>query len=106
MPPLFALMLLVAQSPTSAQEATRAAVIAAYHTLAPADIESHPIDSVPKGEMDKVDVSAKVRSASFGHTTTLLIPKHPPVGPTLFYVQYGRSTNSAAATFGPFKTKQ
>jgi hypothetical protein len=77
----------------------RDAAIAAYRGLTGAEIEAHPIKALPSGlETVRVDVSARFRSASFGHSTTLLVP---PTGRE-FYVEYGRSTNKPGGLFGPF----
>jgi hypothetical protein len=48
-----------------------------------------------------VDVSERMRSASFGHTTVLLVPPSAQE----FYVEWGRSTNRPPAWFGPFPVK-
>ena len=73
--------------------------IAAYRALASAEVEAKPAAALPRGvSFSRLDVSDKIRSASFGHTTTLLVP---PDGRS-FYVEYGRSTNRPAALYGPF----
>jgi hypothetical protein len=76
------------------------AAVASYHKLASTDLEAKRIASLPP-DLDawtRVDVSEKVRSASFGHTTTLLVSKAADT----FYVEYGRSTNRPRRYFGPF----
>ena len=56
----------------------------------------------------RIDVSDRIRSISFGHSTTLLVPAgvtgHPrnPSRARFFYVEYGVSTNAPGAIFGPF----
>jgi hypothetical protein len=77
--------------------------VAAYHKLASEDIEAKRANlSVEKlADFTRIDVSARVRSASFGHKTTLLVA---PDGHE-FYVEYGRSTNRPARLFGPFPLK-
>ena len=83
------------QLPTERKEA----VVAAYHALTPPDVEAKKIDALPSGvSFERIDVSAKIRSASFGHTTTLLVPADGKQ----FFVEYGRSTNRPASLYGPF----
>ena len=56
----------------------------------------------------EIDVSNPLRSASYGHTTAMLIPSGVtgrPSDPNLatsFYVRYGASTNRPGGVFGPF----
>jgi hypothetical protein len=85
----------------SAEEAPHTAVLAAYHHLPSTEVEARPVDAPPADvtAWARVDVSAKARSASFGHTTTLLVSPHDDV----FYVEYGRSTNRPRRLFGPFR---
>jgi hypothetical protein len=87
-------------------------ILKAYHALPGAEIEKQKIAAVPTGmEFVKIDASDRIRSASFGHTTTLLVPcglagkPEDPNKATAFYVEYGRSTNSPGGTFGPFKLR-
>ena len=47
----------------------------------------------------RVDASQRIRSASFGHQTTLLIDTAQP---KQYWVEYGKSTNAPAALYGPF----
>jgi hypothetical protein len=73
--------------------------VAAYHKLGKATVEKKPIATVPDAnKLERIDVSERFRSASFGHKTTLLVA---PDGKT-FYVEYDKSTNAPAKTFGPF----
>ena len=74
------------------------AVVAAYHALKSPEPQSRKIDQLPEGELQRIEVSERIRSASFGHRTWLLVP----AGGKRFYVEYGRSTNTPAAFFGPF----
>jgi hypothetical protein len=56
-------------------------------------------------ELARIDVTPRMRSASFGHTTTLIVPvpsADAGAAPTQFWVQYGASTNAPARLFGPF----
>jgi hypothetical protein len=68
-----------------------------YQKLPPAAVEAKKVETPPP-DANKIDVSAKVRSASFGHKTWLVVS---PDG-TQFWVEYGRSTNRPGALFGPF----
>jgi hypothetical protein len=79
-----------------------AQVVAAYHALTPQQLAARPGAKVPSGTWERVDVSDRIRSASFGHTTTLAYRKAEGV----FYVEYGRSTNTPAQTFGPFSVQR
>jgi hypothetical protein len=94
----------IAQGAAPAPKAHEA-IVAAYHALTSTEIEAHKVKAPPTEEMENIDVSEQVRSASFGHTTTLWVPKHQAHEGAVFYVHYGRSTNAPAATFGPFKVK-
>ncbi len=71
----------------------------AYQKLTSAEIAAKKVkkDKPPK-DAQRIDVSARIRSASFGHKTWLLVA---PDG-TQFWVEYGRSTNRPGGTFGPF----
>lgn len=81
----------------------REQAIKAYHALAPAVMRASKIDALPSGlAVTRVDVSARMRSASFGHTTTLLVPS----GARSFYVELGRSTNAPSSLYGPFPIKR
>ena len=83
------------------------AVRAAYQSLGSAAVEARPVPALPAGvEFERIDVSEPMRSASFGHTTTLLVPipsgDAGPAFPQQFWVEYGKSTNQPARLFGPF----
>jgi hypothetical protein len=81
---------------------------AAYERLGSVAIEAKPADALPAGvEFGRIDVSERIRSASFGHPTTLLVPTAASgacasAQPCRFWVEYGRSTNATARLFGPF----
>jgi hypothetical protein len=77
------------------------AVVAAYHALKEPEPGSKKIEKLPAREMARIDVSARIRSVSFGHRTWLWVPP----GAKHFYVEYGRSTNTPPAVFGPFPVK-
>jgi hypothetical protein len=84
-----------------------AAVRAAYEKLGSAAVEAKPASALPPGfTWHRIDVSDPVRSASFGHATTLAVPVARTDGgmdvPNQFWVEYGRSTNNPARLFGPF----
>ena len=81
-------------------------VRAAYEKLGGVAIEAKPAAALPEGaEFARIDVTPRMRSASFGHTTTLIVPvpsADAGGGPIQFWVQYGKSTNAPARLFGPF----
>jgi len=53
---------------------------------------------VPPADAQKIDVSSRIRSTSFGHKTWLVLA---PDG-TRFWIEWGKSTNRPGALFGPF----
>jgi len=81
-------------------------VRAAYEKLGAPAVEAKPAKALPDGvEVARIDVTPRMRSASFGHTTTLIVPLSSTdagAAPTQFWVQYGKSTNALARLFGPF----
>ncbi len=83
--------------------AQQSAVKAEYHKLPSAEIEKHvaTTDKPPK-DAHKIDVSARIRSASFGHRTWLLVA---PDGKR-FWVEYGPSTNRPGGLYGPFTVEE
>jgi hypothetical protein len=70
-----------------------------YLALGSEAIEAKPAAAPAAAKVERVDASQHIRSASFGHKTTLLIDKAQP---TQYWVEYGKSTNTPAATYGPF----
>jgi hypothetical protein len=76
----------------------KASALTAFHALTTEAIEAKAGASVPAGPWQRIDVSEKIRSASFGHSTTLVVSGKS----STFFIEYGRSTNSPAKTFGPF----
>ncbi|MGZ3425563.1 MAG: hypothetical protein ACXVCV_02890 [Polyangia bacterium] len=72
-------------------------VQSAYRKLTADQLSAKKIETPPK-DAQRIDVSERIRSASFGHKTWLLVA---PDGKQ-FWVEYGASTNSKAALFGPF----
>lgn len=100
-------------SAPSLRPANRAAIVHTYRSLQATEIEKHRIAALPTdAHFVRIDVSDKIRSASFGHTTTLLVPAgvtgHPesPNRAHEFYVEYGASTNAPGGIFGPFKIER
>ena len=69
----------------------------AYKKLTSAQIDAKKIEEPPK-DAKKIDISSRIRSASFGHKTWLIIA---PDGKQ-FWVEYGASTNKPGALYGPF----
>lgn len=82
-----------------------AAAVKAYHALSNTDYQEHKLSpmALPKARYAEVDVSAHIRSASFGHKTALLVAADQKDFPVTYYVRYGRSTNTKEQLFGPFK---
>jgi hypothetical protein len=72
------------------------AALNAYHGLTPQELVTHVVAELPDGNWRSVDASDRIRSISFGHTTTLW------VGDSVFYVEFGRSTNAPGRLMGPF----
>lgn len=86
-------------------DALRQQYVAAYHKLRGHGLESHPIAALPTdAQYAQIDVSDQIRSASFGHKTTVFVPltEGQANRSGTFYVGYGRSTNTRPAWFGPF----
>jgi hypothetical protein len=100
---IFPIALLLAATLDPAQ-ANRART--AYEKLGSAFIETKSATALPEGvDLARIDVTPRMRSASFGHTTTLIVPvasRDGGVAPTKFWVEYGKSTNAPARLFGPF----
>jgi hypothetical protein len=69
---------------------------ASYEKLT--DTDQHVATKQPPRHAEKIDVSPRIRSASFGHKTWLHIA---PDG-SEFWVEFGKSTNRPAAMYGPF----
>ena len=81
--------------------AAPAPVQQAYQKLSSTEIEAHKTTKKPPADATRLDVSPKMRSASFGHKTWLIVAKDAKE----FWVEYGRSTNTPAGLFGPFKVE-
>jgi hypothetical protein len=81
-----------------------AAVKEHYLALGSQAVEAKPSQPIAADvKVARVDASDRIRSASFGHKTTLIIAV-PPAGqePKQYWVEYGKSTNHPAALYGPF----
>ena len=87
--PIFVVIAQLASAPAPVQ--------AAYKKLTSAEIDSHPVKQPPK-DAKKIDISSRIRSASFGHRTWLIIA---PDGKE-FWIENGPSTNKAGGLYGPF----
>jgi hypothetical protein len=98
-------LVLAAQVSPGLTPAQASAVKEHYHSLGSTAIEQKPASGIP-GDVSvaRIDASPRIRSASFGHSTTLVVAL-PPAGewPKQYWVEYGRSTNHPAAQlYGPF----
>ena len=71
---------------------------AAYHRLSSTEITTHKAAGAPPRDAQRIDVSERIRSASFGHQTWIVVAAD---GKT-FWVEYGRSTNAPGGLYGPF----
>ena len=89
----FPIVVLIAQL-----SAAPAPVQGAYQKLTPQELQAKKTTKKPPKDARRIDVSAKIRSASFGHKTWLWVE---PDGKQ-YWVEYGRSTNTPAAMYGPF----
>jgi hypothetical protein len=91
--PLVVVIAQLASAPAPVQKA--------YQKLSSAELESHKTKLPPK-DAKKIDVSSKIKSASFGHKTWLIVS---PDGKE-FWVEYGASTNTPAGLYGPFTVEE
>lgn len=95
--------------------ARKAEILSTYQALQTAGrIEDKRIAAMPIGEQFlRIPVKQGFQSASFGHSTTILVPegalspsvKADPNKAKEFYVQYGPSTNRPGGIYGPFHIK-
>jgi hypothetical protein len=90
---MFAIFVIFAQL-TSAQID---AVKASYQALGN-EVEAHQAKDQPPKDAEKIDVSPRIRSASFGHKTWLVVTPDAKS----FWVEYGKSTNKPGGLYGPF----
>ena len=91
--PIVVILAQLASAPAPVQKA--------YQKLSSAELESHKTKLPPK-DAKKIDVSSKIRSASFGHKTWLIVS---PDGKE-FWVEYGASTNKPGGLYGPFAVEE
>ncbi len=91
---MWPIVVIVAQLATAQVDAVKAA----YRKLSSTEIETHAATTPPPKDAQRIDVSERIRSASFGHRTWLLVA---PDG-ARFWVEYGPSTNRPGGTYGPF----
>jgi hypothetical protein len=91
---MWPLVVLIAQLTAAQVDAAKAA----YHALGAKAVEAHQAAGKPPADAQKIDVSARFRSASFGHTTWLWVT--PDGG--RFWIEYGASTNRPGGLYGPF----
>ncbi|HXU70914.1 MAG TPA: hypothetical protein VN947_16385 [Polyangia bacterium] len=87
--PIVVILAQLASAPAPVQKA--------YQKLTSAEVEAKKLVEPPK-DATKIDVSSKIRSASFGHKTWLIVAP----GGKEFWIEYGPSTNKPGALFGPF----
>lgn len=80
----------------SLSEAQIAAAKASYQQLT--DTTEHVAKKKPPKHAEKIDVSSRMRSASFGHKTWL----HVAPDGSEFWVEFGGSTNKPGGLYGPF----
>jgi hypothetical protein len=91
---MWPLIVIIAQLSTAQIEAVKAA----YHKLPAADVEAKKTEAQPPKDAQRIDVSERMRSASFGHKTWLVVTSDG----TQFWIEYGRSTNRPGGLYGPF----
>jgi hypothetical protein len=94
------LMLLLALTAAPLHKDNEQAALKSYRELTPQELVTRTTTELPEGFWTKVDASERIRSISFGHSTTLW------VGGGVFYVEYGRSTNTPGRLMGPFRIQQ
>lgn len=102
-----------AEKPLTA--AHKAKILSTYHALeASGQLETKRAGGLPLGiRFKSIDVTPQMQSASFGHSSTILVPEGPlspdvkadPNGAKQFYVQCGASTNRPGGIYGPFDIK-
>ncbi len=68
---------------------------ASYEKLT--DVDQHVASKKPPKNAEKLNVTPRIRSASFGHSTMLHIA---PDG-SEFWVEFGKSTNKPGGLYGP-----
>src|SRR3954462_10267294 len=93
----FPIIVLVAQL-----SAAPAPVQRAYQKQTSAEREAKKTTVKQPKSAHRIDVSTRIRSASFGHKTWLWVSSDGKQ----FWVEYSRSTNTPAGLFGPFTADQ
>ena len=93
----FPLIVVIAQL-----SAAPAPVQKAYQKLTQTDLDAKKTSARPPASAKKIDVTEKVKSASLGHKTFLLVSDDGRE----FWVEFGRSTNTAAQLYGPFPVEE
>src|SRR5437660_1781452 len=72
---------------------------AAYHKLTPTDLEGHKAVAPAPKTAQRVEVSERMRSASFGQRKFLLVTEDG----RQFWVEFFPSTNRPGSLYGPFE---
>ena len=90
---MFPIVVLIAQL-----SAAPAPVQKAYQKLTSQELDAKKTTEKPPADARRIDVSARIRSASFGHRTWLYVAADGKQ----FWVEYGPSTNRPGGLYGPF----
>ena len=93
---MFPIVVLIAQL-----SAAPAPVQRAYQKLTSQEIEAKKTTAEPPKDARRIDVSARIRSVSFGHKTWLVVAADGKQ----FWVEYGPSTNRPGGLVGPFSVE-
>ena len=93
----FPIIVLIAQL-----SAAPAPVQQAYRKLTWQERDAKKTTVKPPKSAHRIDVSDRIRSASFGHKTWLWVSEDGKE----FWVEFGRSTNTKAGLFGPFSVEE
>ncbi|MDB4971052.1 MAG: hypothetical protein JWN44_6741 [Myxococcales bacterium] len=91
---LFSMIVLFLQLTAAQLDAAKAA----YRKLTPADLESHKAAAAAPKTAERVEVSERMRSASFGQRKFLLVAADGKQ----YWVEFFPSTNRPGALYGPF----
>ena len=90
---MFPIFVFIAQLTTAQVDAVKTA----YKELGDT-VEQHVAKDQPPKDAEKIDISPRLRSASFGHKTWLVVTPDAQK----FWVEYGKSTNKPGGMYGPF----
>jgi hypothetical protein len=93
----FPIIVLIAQL-----SAAPAPVQQAYRKLTVQQRDAKKTTVKPPKSAHRIDISERIRSASFGHKTWLWVSADGKE----FWVEFGRSTNFPAALYGPFSVEE